>query len=387
MNLIFLFLFPHGSNKFMETIEETLKQTALTDVHIALGAKMVSFAGYNMPVLYEGINAEHEAVRNRVGVFDVSHMGEFIFKGPDALDLIQRTTSNDASKLFPGKVQYSCIPNEQGGIVDDLLVYRVEENVYMLVVNASNIEKDWNWFVKNNLRNVEMHNISDKTTLLAVQGPKAIDVLQPLTDLDLGSMEYYTFKKGKFAGVENVLVSATGYTGAGGFEIYFESKAGDTTGKKIWEAIFESGKSFGIKPIGLGARDTLRLEMGFCLYGNDIDDTTTPLEAGLGWITKFSKDFTAKNILLAQKEKGVSKKLVGFEMLDRGIARQHYEIVNADGGVIGEVTSGTQSPTLQKAIGMGYVTKEFSAEGTEIFIRIRDKALKARVAKVPFLKK
>ena len=371
----------------MEAIEEILKQTALTDVHVALGAKMVPFAGYTMPVLYEGINAEHETVRTGVGVFDVSHMGEFIFKGPDALDLIQRTTSNDASKLFAGKVQYSCIPNEQGGIVDDLLVYRVEENVYMLVVNASNIEKDWNWFVKNNLRNVEMHNISDKTTLLAVQGPKAVDVLQPLTDLDLRSMEYYTFKKGKFAGVDNVLVSATGYTGAGGFEIYFESKAGNATGKKIWEAIFESGKNFGIKPIGLGARDTLRLEMGFCLYGNDIDDTTTPLEAGLGWITKFSKDFTAKNILLAQKEKGVSKKLVGFEMLDRGIARQHYEIVNEGGGVIGEVTSGTQSPTLQKAIGMGYVGKEFSEEGTEIFIRIRDKSLKAQVVKVPFLKK
>ncbi|HLG34185.1 MAG TPA: glycine cleavage system aminomethyltransferase GcvT [Bacteroidia bacterium] len=371
----------------METIEETLKQTALTDVHIALGAKMVPFAGYNMPVLYEGINAEHETVRNKVGVFDVSHMGEFIFKGPDALDLIQRTTSNDASKLFPGKVQYSCIPNEQGGIVDDLLVYRLEENVYMLVVNASNIEKDWNWFVKNNLRNVEMHNISDKTTLLAVQGPKAVEILQPLTDMDLRGMEYYTFKKEKFAGVDNVLVSATGYTGAGGFEVYFESKAGDIAGKKIWDAIFESGKNAGIKPIGLGARDTLRLEMGFCLYGNDIDDTTSPLEAGLGWITKFSKDFTAKNILIAQKEKGVSRKLVGFEMIDRGIARQHYEIVNADGIVIGHVTSGTQSPSLQKAIGMGYVAKEFSGEGTEIFIRIRDKTLKAQVVKVPFYKK
>ena len=369
------------------TTEEILKQTALTDVHIALGAKMVPFAGYNMPVLYEGINAEHETVRNGVGVFDVSHMGEFIFKGPDALDLIQGTTSNDVSKLYVGKVQYSCIPNEHGGIVDDLLVYRAEENVYMLVVNASNIEKDWNWFVKHNTRNVEMHNISDKTTLLAVQGPKAVDILQPLTEMDLRSMEYYTFRKVKFAGVDNVLVSATGYTGAGGFEIYFEAKAGDAVAKKIWNAIFDSGKQYGIKPIGLGARDTLRLEMGFCLYGNDINDTTTPLEAGLGWITKFSKDFTAKNILLAQKEKGVSKKLVGFEMIDRGIPRQHYEIVNADGGAIGEVTSGTQSPSLQKAIGMGYVSKEYSEEGKEIFIRVRDKALKAKVVKVPFYKK
>jgi aminomethyltransferase len=263
----------------------------------------------------------------------------------------------------------------------------VEENVYMLVVNASNIEKDWNWFVKNNMRNVEMHNITDKTTLLAVQGPKAVDTMQPLTEMDLGSMEYYTFKKGKFAGVDNVLISATGYTGAGGFEIYFESKAGDATANKIWDAIFESGKQFGIKPIGLGARDTLRLEMGFCLYGNDIDDTTSPLEAGLGWITKFTKDFTAKNILLAQKEKGVNRKLVGFEMIDRGIARQHYEIVDSGGMKIGEVTSGTQSPSLQKAIGMGYVTKEFSQSGTEIFIRVRDRALKAQVVKIPFLTK
>jgi aminomethyltransferase len=271
--------------------------------------------------------------------------------------------------------------------VDDLLVYRIDENVFMLVVNASNIEKDWNWFVKNNTRNVEMHNISDKTTLLAVQGPKAVDVLQPLTEMDLRSMEYYTFKKGTFAGIENVLVSATGYTGAGGFEIYFENRAGDPDAKIIWDAIFENGKSFGIKPIGLGARDTLRLEMGFCLFGNDIDDTTSPLEAGLGWITKFSKDFTAKNILLEQKEKGLSRKLVGFEMIDRGIARPHYEIVNADGEIIGNVTSGTQSPSLQKAIGMGYVPKEFSGEGKEIFIRIRDKALKAQVVKIPFYKK
>jgi aminomethyltransferase len=367
----------------METAEETLKQTALADVHIGLGAKMVPFAGYLMPVQYEGITAEHHTVRNSVGVFDVSHMGEFIFKGPGALDLIQRTTSNDASKLYVGKVQYSCIPNERGGIVDDLLVYRVEENVYMLVVNASNIEKDWNWFAKNNTAGVEMHNISDKTTLLAIQGPKAVDALQPLTDMDLRSMEYYTFQKGKFAGVDNVLVSATGYTGAGGFEIYFETDAS----QQIWNAIFESGKAFGIKPVGLGARDTLRLEMGFCLYGNDIDDTTSPLEAGLGWITKFTKDFTSKNILLQQKEKGLSRKLVGFEMIDRGIPRQHYEIADKEGNVIGEVTSGTQSPSLQKAIGMGYVKTEYSKENTEIFIRVRNNLLKAAVVKIPFYKK
>lgn len=367
----------------METAEETLKQTALAEAHIRLGAKMVPFAGYLMPVQYDGITAEHQVVRNGVGVFDVSHMGEFIFKGPGALDLIQRTTSNDTSKLYVGKVQYSCIPNEQGGIVDDLLVYRIEDNVYMLVVNASNIEKDWNWFVKNNTAGVEMHNISDKTTLLAVQGPKAADALQPLTDMDLKSMEYYTFQKGKFAGVDNVLVSATGYTGAGGFEIYFEAGAS----QKIWEAVFESGKSYGIKPVGLGARDTLRLEMGFCLYGNDINDTTTPLEAGLGWITKFSKDFTAKNILLVQKEKGLNRKLVGFEMVDRGIPRQHYEITDNAGNVIGEVTSGTQSPSLQKAIGMGYVKIEFAKENTEIFIRVRNNMLKAMVVKIPFYRK
>ena len=367
----------------METAEETLKQTALADEHVRLGAKMVPFAGYMMPVQYEGITAEHHAVRNDVGVFDVSHMGEFIFKGPAALDLIQRTTSNDASKLYVGKVQYSCIPNDQGGIVDDLLVYRVEENVYMLVVNASNMQKDWNWFVKNNTNGVEMHNISDKTTLLAVQGPKAADALQPLTDMDLRGMEYYTFKKGKFAGVDNVLVSATGYTGAGGFEIYFES----ASAQKIWDAVFESGKAYGIKPIGLGARDTLRLEMGFCLYGNDINDSTSPLEAGLGWITKFSKDFTAKNILLAQKERGIEKKLAGFEMMDRGIPRQHYEITDKEGHPIGEVTSGTQSPSLQKAIGMGYLKTEFAKEGTEIFIKVRNNLLKAVVVKIPFYRK
>ncbi len=366
----------------MEDIATELKNTALSDVHIKLGAKMVPFAGYLMPVSYEGINAEHETVRKGVGVFDVSHMGEFILKGPDALDLIQRVTSNDASKLFDGKVQYSCLPNDKGGIVDDLLVYRIDEKTYMLVVNASNIEKDWSWISKYNNKNVEMHNISDKTSLLAVQGPKAADVLQPLTEMDLRSMEYYTFKKGVFAGVENVLVSATGYTGAGGFEIYFENKDAE----KIWNAIFESGKSHGIKPIGLGARDTLRLEMGFCLYGNDIDDTTSPIEAGLGWITKFTKEFTNGKALLAQKENGVQRKLAGFEMLERGIPRQHYEIFSANGENIGFVTSGTQSPSLQKAIGMGYIQASHAKEGVEIFIHIRDKHLKAKVVKIPFYK-
>ena len=366
----------------MEELETELKNTALADVHVKLGAKMVPFAGYTMPVSYEGINAEHETVRKGVGVFDVSHMGEFILKGVHALDLIQRVTSNDASKLFDGKVQYSCLPNDTGGIVDDLLVYRIDEITYMLVVNASNIEKDWNWIMKHNVKQVEMHNISDQTSLLAVQGPKAIDALQPLTELDLKSMEYYTFKKGIFAGVSNVLVSATGYTGAGGFEIYCENNAAH----KIWNAIFESGKPYGIKPVGLGARDTLRLEMGFCLYGNDIDDTTSPLEAGLGWITKFTKEFTNSKALLEQKEKGVKKKLIGFEMVDRGIPRHHYEIVNREGDNIGHVTSGTQSPTLQQAIGMGYVQTDYSKEGTEIFVRIREKNLKAKVVKLPFYK-
>jgi aminomethyltransferase len=360
-----------------------MKNTALTEKHISLGAKMVPFAGYNMPVQYEGINTEHATVRNAVGVFDVSHMGEFILKGENALDLIQRVTSNDASKLYDGKIQYSCLPNKTGGIVDDLLVYRIDEKTYMLVVNASNIEKDWNWIQKFNDKDVEMHNISDQTSLLAVQGPKAADALQSLTDMDLASMEYYTFKKGKFAGVDNVLVSATGYTGAGGFEIYFENQYAD----QIWDAIFKAGAEFGIKPIGLGARDTLRLEMGFCLYGNDIDDTTSPIEAGLGWVTKFTKEFTNSAALLAQKEAGVTRKLVGFEMIDRGIPRHDYVVVDADGTQIGKVTSGTQSPSLQKAIGIAYVAKEFAKEGTEIFIDIRNNKVKAKVVKFPFLKK
>lgn len=360
-----------------------MKQTALTDQHIALGAKMVEFAGYNMPVLYSGINDEHETVRKKVGVFDVSHMGEFILKGSDALDLIQRVTSNDASKLTDGKVQYSCLPNATGGIVDDLLVYRIDEATYMLVVNASNIEKDWNWIQSHNTKGVEMHNISDKTSLLAVQGPDAVKALQSLTDVDLASIEYYNFVKGTFAGKSNILISATGYTGAGGFEIYFENEHA----QHIWNEVFKAGAPYGIKPAGLGCRDTLRLEMGFCLYGNDIDDTTSPIEAGLGWITKFTKEFTNSAALKKQKEDGVTRKLVAFEMIDRGIPRHGYPIQDANGNVIGEVTSGTQSPSLQKAIGMGYVTTANSKEGSEIYINVRDKGLKASVVKLPFYKK
>lgn len=361
-----------------------MKQTPFTNKHIALGAKMAEFAGYNMPISYTGINDEHAAVRNNAGVFDVSHMGEFILKGEGALDLIQRVTSNDASKLTAGKAQYSCLPNAQGGIVDDLLVYCVEENkVYMLVVNASNIEKDWNWIQQFNTNNVEMHNISDRTCLLAIQGPSATKILQPLTEMDILNLKYYTFVKGTFAGVDNVLVSATGYTGAGGVEIYFEDSNG--AADKIWDAIFEAGKSAGIKPIGLGARDTLRLEKGFCLYGNDIDDTTSPLEGGLGWITKLSKEFTAKDILENQKAEGIKRKLVGFEMIDRGIPRHDYKIKDAEGNEIGKVTSGTQSPSLQKAIGLGYVATEHANFDSEIYVEVRDKLLKAKVVKIPFL--
>jgi aminomethyltransferase len=357
-----------------------MKSVALNDIHIELGAKMVPFAGFNMPVQYSGINIEHETVRNGVGVFDVSHMGEFILKGEGALDLIQRVCSNDASTLFDGKVQYSCLPNEQGGIVDDLLVYRINEKAYMLVVNASNIEKDWEWISKYNNAGVEMKNISEQTSLLAVQGPKAAEALQSLTDVDLAEMDYYTFKKGVFAGIENVLISATGYTGAGGFELYFDKK--DSV--HIWNEVFKAGEASGIKPIGLAARDTLRLEMGFCLYGNDIDDSTSPIEAGLGWITKFSKSFINSENLAAQKQNGVERKLVGFEMIDRGIPRHDYEIVDITGTVIGKVTSGTQSPSLQKGIGMGYVKTSFSKVGTEIFIKIRDNIVLARVVKMPF---
>jgi aminomethyltransferase len=360
-----------------------MKNTALTDKHIGLGAKMVPFAGYNMPVQYVGINAEHETVRTAVGVFDVSHMGEFILKGKGALDLIQQVVSNDAAKLFDGKILYACLPNLEGGIVDDLLVYRINEQTYMLVVNASNIEKDWNWISSFNTEGVDMKDISDRTSLLAVQGPNATEALQSLTAVNLSEMDYYTFKKGTFAGVDNVLISATGYTGAGGFEIYFDNEHAD----KIWDAIFKAGEPYGIKPIGLGARDTLRLEMGFCLYGNDINDTTSPIEAGLGWVTKFSKTFNNSEALLAQKQAGVKQKLAGFEMVERGIPRHDYEIVDAEGNTIGKVTSGTQSPSLQKAIGMGYIQTDFAIEGQEIFIKIRDNKVKAKVVKFPFYKK
>ncbi len=361
-----------------------MKNTPFTAKHIALGAKMAPFAGFNMPISYTGINEEHAAVRNNAGVFDVSHMGEFILKGEHALDLIQRVTSNDASKLIKGKVQYSCLPNLEGGIVDDLLVYCIEENqVYMLVVNAGNIDKDWNWISSHNTRGVEMHNVSEKTGLLAIQGPNATKILQPLTEMDILNLKYYTFVKGKFAGVENVLISATGYTGAGGVEIYFEDK--DDNADKIWEAIFTAGQAAGIRPIGLGARDTLRLEMGFCLYGNDIDDSTSPLEAGLGWITKFTKDFSNRAALEQQKNEGVQRRLVGFEMVDKGIARHGYLIRDAAGQTIGQVTSGTMSPSLGKAIGMGYVQTAYSAIGTEIFIEIRNQAVKAQVVKMPFV--
>lgn len=360
-----------------------MKNTPFTEKHIALGAKMAEFAGYNMPISYTGINDEHAAVRNNVGVFDVSHMGEFILKGENALDLIQRVTSNDASKLTAGKAQYSCLPNEEAGIIDDLIVYCIEENrVYMLVVNAANIKKDWDWISRHNTKEVEMHDISDKTCLLAVQGPNATRILQPLTGMDIMNLKYYTFVKGKFAGVENVLISATGYTGSGGVEIYFENKNGDAD--KIWEAIFSAGAAQGIKPIGLGARDTLRLEMGYCLYGNDIDDTTTPLEAGLGWITKFTKDFTARPILEKQKETGPAKKLVGFEMVEKGIPRHDYEIKDHTGALIGRVTSGTQSPSLGKAIAMGYVNTVFAVPGQQVFVKVRDKLLIAKVVKMPF---
>src|SRR5687767_9443246 len=360
-----------------------MKNTPFTQKHIALGAKMAEFAGYNMPISYSGINDEHAAVRTNAGLFDVSHMGEFILKGENALDLIQRVTTNDASKLTAGKAQYSCLPNNTGGIVDDLLVYCLEENKsYMLVVNASNIEKDWNWISSFNTKNVEMHNISDKTCLLAIQGPAATRILQTLTETDLMNLKYYTFTKGVFAGVKNVLISATGYTGAGGVEIYFEDS--DGAADKIWNAIFEAGSSQGLKPIGLGARDTLRLEMGYCLYGNDIDDTTSPLEAGLGWIKKFTKDFNARPIIEKQKQEGVTRKLIGFEMIDRGIPRHHYTICDVNGTSIGYVTSGTQSPSLQRAIGMGYVKVDHASIDTGIYVKVRDKLLQAKVVKIPF---
>lgn len=360
-----------------------MKNTALTQVHEALGAKMVPFAGYNMPVQYEGVNVEHETVRNAVGVFDVSHMGEFLLSGPDALDLIQRVTSNDASTLTIGRAQYSCLPNGKGGIVDDLIVYKIKEEEYLLVVNASNIEKDWNWISSHNTKNVSMRNLSDEYSLLAIQGPKAVEAMQSLTSVDLSAIKYYHFEVGPFAGIEHVIISATGYTGSGGFEIYCKN----SEVKQVWDKVFEAGAAFGIKPIGLAARDTLRLEMGFCLYGNDIDDTTSPLEAGLGWITKFTKDFTDSEFLKSQKETGVSRKLIGFEMIERGIPRHDYRVIDANGNEIGKVTSGTQGPSVKKAIGMAYVNTEFATADSEIFIEIRDKGVQAKVVKMPFYQK
>ncbi|MEX2233272.1 MAG: glycine cleavage system aminomethyltransferase GcvT [Cyclobacteriaceae bacterium] len=358
-----------------------LKYVPLNDLHVKLGGKMVPFAGYNMPVRYSSDIEEHMTVRKGVGVFDVSHMGEFTVKGAHALDLIQRVTSNDASKLVNGQAQYSCLPNDQGGIVDDLIVYKIKDNDYLIVVNASNIEKDWNWISNFNSKGAELKNISDEICLFAVQGPKAVDVLQQLTKTDLKSIPYYHFSIGEFSGVPDVIMSNTGYTGAGGFEIYVKKQFAE----KIWKEIFRAGEDANIKPIGLGARDTLRLEMGFCLYGNDIDDTTSPLEAGLGWITKFTKEFTNSANLKKQKEAGVKRKLVGFKMIDKGIPRHDYPIKDAKGNVIGKVTSGTISPVLGVGIGLGYVASEFANPGTEIFIAVRERSLKALVQKTPLI--
>jgi len=361
-----------------------MKNTPFTSIHEKLGAKMAEFAGYNMPISYSGINDEHSTVRNSVGVFDVSHMGEFFIKGPQALALIQKVTTNDASKLTNGKAQYSCLPNENGGIVDDLLVYCIKENEeYMLVVNASNIEKDWNWISSHNDMGAEMINKSDDMGLLAIQGPKAIATIQKLTNVDLSQLKYYTFTQADCAGIPNCIISVTGYTGSGGVELYFNNE-GDVA-QKLWDAIFEAGAEFGIKPIGLGARDTLRLEKGFCLYGNDIDDNTSPISAGLGWIVKFTKDFISSDKIKADKENGVASKLIGLEMIDRGIPRHGYEIVNNENEVIGHVTSGTQAPSLGKAIAMGYVQTNYAKEGQEIYVKVRDKNLKAQVVKMPFL--
>ena len=360
-----------------------MKNTALTHKHIELGAKMVPFAGYSMPVQYEGVTLEHETVRNGVGVFDVSHMGEFILKGSKALDFIQKFSSNDASKLFDGKAQYSCMPNGKGGIVDDLIIYRISEEEYFLVVNASNIEKDWDWIASLNDMGVEMINVSDDYTLLAIQGPSASTAMQSLTEVNLSEMKYYTFQYAEFAGIKNVMISATGYTGSGGFEIYVKNEDAED----LWNAVFDAGKPHGIKPIGLAARDTLRLEMGFCLYGNDINDETSPLEAGLGWITKFSKNFVDSEFLAKQKENGIQRKLIAFEMIDRGIPRQDYEIVDVNGLKIGHVTSGTMSPSMKIGIGLGYVQKTSSEIDTDIYIAVRNKKLNAKIVKLPFYKK
>jgi aminomethyltransferase len=360
-----------------------MKNTALTHIHEGLGAKMLPFAGYNMPILYEGVNAEHETVRNAVGVFDVSHMGEFILSGPNALALIQKVTSNDASTLTIGRAQYSCLPNNDGGIVDDLIVYKMKEEQYLLVVNASNIDKDWDWISSRNDLDVDMRNLSDDYSLLAIQGPKAVEAMQSLSSINLAAIAYYHFEVADFAGFPEVIISATGYTGSGGFEIYCKNSEVET----IWNKVFEAGDSYGIKPIGLAARDTLRLEKGFCLYGNDINDTTSPLEAGLGWITKFTKEFTNSDNLKKQKEGGVTKKLIAFEMQERSVPRHDYEIVDASGAVIGIVTSGTMSPSMNKGIGLGYVTTPNSALDSNIFIRIRKNDVPAKVVKLPFYKK
>ena len=359
-----------------------MKNTTLTSTHEALGAKMVPFAGFNMPVQYEGVNIEHETVRKAVGVFDVSHMGEFLIEGESALDLIQKVSSNDASKLTIGKAQYSCMPNETGGIIDDLIIYRVKENTYLLVVNASNIEKDWDWIASKNDVGANMRNLSDNYALLAIQGPKAVEAMQSLSSHDLSAIKFYSFIVGDFAGIEHVIISATGYTGSGGFEIYCKNNEV----QQIWDKIFEAGVDFGIKPIGLAARDTLRLEMGYCLYGNDIDDTTSPIEAGLGWITKFTKEFTNSQALEDEKRRGPENKLVAFELDERGIPRKDYDIVDGNGNKIGRVTSGTMSPSLSKGIGLGYVPTIFSEAGSKINIQIRKKTIPATVVKLPFYK-
>lgn len=359
-----------------------MKNTALTDTHKALGAKMVPFAGYNMPVQYEGVNIEHETVRKAVGVFDVSHMGEFLVEGENALALIQKVSSNDASKLTIGKAQYSCLPNDEGGIVDDLIIYKMKEETYLLVVNASNIDKDWDWIQSKNDVGATMRNLSDDYSLLAIQGPKAIEAMQSITSQDLSAINFYNFVVGDFAGIEHVIISATGYTGSGGFEIYCKN----SEVQQIWDKVFEAGADFGIKPIGLAARDTLRLEMGYCLYGNDIDDTTSPIEAGLGWITKFTKDFTNSKALKAEKEQGPKRRLIAFELDERGIPRQGYDIVDEAGNSVGKVTSGTMSPSLSKGIGLGYVPTDFSGVGSKISIQIRKNAIPATVVKLPFYK-
>lgn len=358
-----------------------MKSTALTSTHKALGAKMAEFAGYEMPISYEGVKAEHLTVREKVGVFDVSHMGIFIISGPNALDLMQKVWANDISKLKVGRAQYSYLPNEQGGIVDDLIAYRLEEDKYMLVPNASNIEKDWNWISKHNDVNAEMENLSDDFGIFAIQGPKALEATQKITDTDLSAIKNFQFQIGELAGVKDVIISGTGYTGSGGVEVYFKKEDSE----KIWEQVLKAGEEFGIQPVGLAARDTLRLEMGLCLYGNDIDDTTSPFAANLGWTTKFTKDFVNSENLKKQKEEGVDRKLVGFELTERGIPRQGYAIVDEEGNNIGEVTSGTKSPSTGKSIGMGYIKKPLHKKGSEVFIQIRKKAIPAKVVKTPFL--